>query len=97
MLDGTSNRGIEGVAINMQQTLFSTAFFDFQNIEGPIVSKWVWLYWLTTAFLTALTNIVWYWSIRRKEKEIDQRHDDAQKMGDVVEKIEPIIKEASKD
>lgn len=49
-----------------------------------MVSKWIWLYWLITAILTALTNYGWYWSIRRKEKEINLRHQDDQRSVEVI-------------
>ena len=67
-----------------RQTLFSTTFFNFQNAGGSMVSKWIWLYWLITAILTALTNYGWYWSIRRKEKEINLRHQDDQRSVEVI-------------
>ena len=35
-------------------TLFSTSFFNFQSMGGPLVSRWVWLYVLVTGVLTVM-------------------------------------------
>ncbi|OAG01400.1 uncharacterized protein CC84DRAFT_1262488 [Paraphaeosphaeria sporulosa] len=43
-------------------TLFSTSFWDFGPLnEGPLVSKWVWLYWVVTIVLTMCVVSVWMW------------------------------------
>ncbi|KAF2117456.1 hypothetical protein BDV96DRAFT_572128 [Lophiotrema nucula] len=41
-------------------TLFSASFWDFNpNNARPRVSKWVWVYWITTFGLTAVVMILW--------------------------------------
>ncbi|KAF2443081.1 hypothetical protein P171DRAFT_522732 [Karstenula rhodostoma CBS 690.94] len=43
-------------------TFFSTSFWDFgPSNEGPMVSKWVWLYWLVTIVLTMCVVSIWMW------------------------------------
>ncbi|KAL1592262.1 hypothetical protein SLS60_011339 [Paraconiothyrium brasiliense] len=43
-------------------TFFSTSFWDFGPAnEGPIVSKWVWLYWVVTVVLTTCVIGAWIW------------------------------------
>jgi hypothetical protein len=78
------------------QTLFSTTFFNFQN-GGSIVSRWIWLYWVITAILTALTNCVWYWSTQRKEKEINLKHKDDQRDAEMIEVVDRAVAIAAKD
>ncbi|KAJ4360005.1 uncharacterized protein N0V89_000564 [Didymosphaeria variabile] len=43
-------------------TVFSTSFWDFDPAnEGPMVSKWVWLYWVVTVVLTTCVISIWTW------------------------------------
>ncbi|KAF1976406.1 hypothetical protein BU23DRAFT_47710 [Bimuria novae-zelandiae CBS 107.79] len=43
-------------------TLFSSSFWDFSpSNQGPMVSKWVWLYWVATAVLTIGVISAWMW------------------------------------
>lgn len=39
--------------------IFSTTFFDFSEGEWKMADE-IWIYWLTTMILTALTVLVWY-------------------------------------
>ena len=64
-------------------TLFSASFWNFQPTNtGPIVSKWVWLYWVITAVLTITVWGFWrgysmiksFWK-RNKENEGDGKKD----------------------
>ena len=50
------------------QTFFSTAFFDFHAGEGgnsPVVSRWLWVYFVVTVLLSALVLLVYLGSRRR--------------------------------
>ncbi|KAF2464435.1 uncharacterized protein BDR25DRAFT_307171 [Lindgomyces ingoldianus] len=41
-------------------TLFSASFWNFgPSNTGPIVSKWVWLYWVITGLLTVTVFVAW--------------------------------------
>ncbi|KAF2669230.1 hypothetical protein BT63DRAFT_255003 [Microthyrium microscopicum] len=53
--------------------LFSTSFFDFHpRNPSKVVSTWVWLYCAVTALLTLLIQGFWYYTSRRKEREISE-------------------------
>jgi len=87
-LTSSARLGPDRITIISGQTFFSTTFFNFQNTGDAIVSRWIWLYWLITVVLTALTHYAWYWSTQRKEEEINLRHQDDQSSVEVIELAE---------
>ncbi|KAI4124398.1 MAG: hypothetical protein LQ347_005758, partial [Umbilicaria vellea] len=54
-------------------TLFSTTFFNFQAPSpSPVVSHWLWLYWVVTIALTLLIHTAWYITSQKREQEINR-------------------------
>jgi len=51
-------------------TLFSTTFFNFQSGKGPIVSHWIWLYFIVTIVITAAVQFLWFLHTRRSERMV---------------------------
>ncbi|PVI03793.1 hypothetical protein DM02DRAFT_695519 [Periconia macrospinosa] len=49
-------------------TLFSTSFFDFHT-QDQVLSSWIWIYWLLTAFLTVVVYFGWYFYSRRTRRK----------------------------
>lgn len=52
-------------------TLFSASFFNFQASDGPIVSRWIWLYVLLTAVMTVAIQGLWFLNTRKKERDMN--------------------------
>lgn len=54
-------------------TLFSSSFWAFQpSNQGPSVSKWVWIYWVTAAVLTLTVMSAWkFVSKKSKDPQLD--------------------------
>jgi hypothetical protein len=53
-------------------TLFSTSFFNFQASDGPVVSRWVWLYVLVTLTTTVAIQGIWFLNTRKKDRMISK-------------------------
>ncbi|KAF2797117.1 hypothetical protein K505DRAFT_322826 [Melanomma pulvis-pyrius CBS 109.77] len=68
-------------------TLFSASFWNFQPTNtGPIVSKWVWLYFVVTALLTLFVWSFWrgYPMLKglwRRKKNVDEEQGEKKKKG----------------
>lgn len=55
-------------------TLFSASFWDFSpKNNGPVVSNWVWIYWLVTVGLTVAVLGVWRIFPRMKKRRFWRR------------------------
>lgn len=66
-------------------TLFSTSFWDFSPAnEGPMVSKWVWMYWVVTAILTISVIGIWMrWPMLAKFRKVKKSMGHGQSEADV--------------
>ncbi|KAH6610705.1 magnesium transport [Trichoderma cornu-damae] len=48
-------------------SVFSMTFFNFQSDADPVISNWLWVYFIITIPLTAFIVGFWIWYDRRKE------------------------------
>lgn len=49
-------------------TLFSTSFFDFHSKDGPVVSRWIWLYVVVTVLMTVTVQLLWFLNARNDSR-----------------------------
>lgn len=54
-------------------TFFSAGFFNFfddNQRQGQVVSKWIWLYFVLTGTTTIVVFVCWIWYSKRQNQEI---------------------------
>ncbi|EHK16673.1 uncharacterized protein TRIVIDRAFT_40355 [Trichoderma virens Gv29-8] len=62
-------------------SVFSMTFFNFQAGADPVISNWLWVYFIITIPLTAIIVGFWLWYDRRKERRYEK--DDKELEGDI--------------
>lgn len=48
-------------------SVFSMTFFNFQSGADPVISNWLWVYFIITIPLTVIIVGFWLWYDRRRE------------------------------
>lgn len=62
-------------------SVFSMTFFNFDADANPVISNWLWVYFVITIPLTALIVGFWLWYDRRREARY--ANDDQKLEGDI--------------
>ncbi|KAM0483200.1 hypothetical protein ACHAPX_002649 [Trichoderma viride] len=71
-------------------SVFSMTFFNFQSGADPVISNWLWVYFIITVPLTVLIVGSWIWYDRRKEARY--ANDDKELEGDIEQMEVSIMK-----
>ncbi|KAL7928001.1 hypothetical protein ACQKWADRAFT_278458 [Trichoderma austrokoningii] len=71
-------------------SVFSMTFFNFQSGADPVISNWLWVYFIITVPLTVLIVGSWIWYDRRKEARYAD--DDKELEGDIEQMEVSIMK-----
>jgi hypothetical protein len=51
--------------------MFAMGFFNWVDPDKPVVSGWLWLYFLFSAVLTAVTVTIYLWWTRKNQRRFD--------------------------
>ncbi|KAM0459465.1 hypothetical protein ACHAPV_005653 [Trichoderma viride] len=71
-------------------SVFSMTFFNFQSGADPVISNWLWVYFIITVPLTVIIVGSWIWYDRRKEARYAD--DDKELEGDIEQMEVSIMK-----
>jgi hypothetical protein len=68
-------------------SVFSMTFFNFQNSDGPSLSKEFWIYWAFTIPITVVIVAIWYVWEKRREAKYNKEDTDLEKGSEDMEKV----------